>query len=230
MRSGSLVFLLLLGSIRESSQFFKSHNVRRWKQGDKIQMPSILIIRNAAHEILDDKEPILSKAVITEEGRLAAQGFGEELKKMPPDYFISCPASNCIDTIQEIMKSAGVAETKYVKDKLLSYSSFYKEPEAVSDLIKRFGRKEFYEDFLQYWLDGAEAWFMHPKDEHSDHILKKHVYRLETGITLMVAHGFTIDAIARAGGLPLQGPEPSDWTKHMEGIIITRKKHQHQEL
>jgi len=196
-------------------------------------MPSILIIRNAAHEILDDKEPILSKALITDEGRLAAQGFGEKLKKMPPNYFISCPASNCIDTIQEIMKSAGVAETKYSKNKLLSYSSFYKEPENVNYLIKKYGRKEFYEDFLQYWLDGAEAEFLHLKDEQSDWILEKHSDKLEKDTTLMVAHGFTIEAIARAGGLPAkspeppaEGPEPSHWSNHLEGIIITRKTHQ----
>jgi len=226
MRRGSLVFLLLLGSITECSLFFKSHKVRRWKLGDKIRKPSILIIRNAAHEILDDKEPKLDKALITEEGRLAARAFGEQLKKMPPDNFISCPASNCIDTIQEIMKSAGVAETKYTRDKLLSYSSFYSQPENVNYLIKKYGRKEFYEEFLQYWLDGAEAEFLHLKDEQSDYILEKHSYKLEKDTTLMVAHGFTIEAIARAGGLPAEGPEPSDWSNHLEGIIITRKTHQ----
>jgi len=225
MRSGSLVFLLLLGSITECSQFFRSHKVRRWKQGDKIRVPSILIIRTAAHEILDDKEPKLDKALITYDGRLAARAFGEQLKKMPPKYFISCPASNCIDTIQEIMKGGDIDETKYTKDKLLSYSSFYKEPENVKYLIKTYGRKEFYEEFLQYWLDGAEAEFLHLKDEQSDWILEKHIYNLEKDVTLMVAHGFTIEAIARAGGLPAEGPEPSDWSKHLEGIIITRKNH-----
>jgi len=226
MRNGSLVFLLLLGSITECSQFFKSHKVRRWKQGDKIRKPSILMIRNAAHDILPDKEPKLDKAQITDEGRLEAGAFGEQLKKMPPNNFISCPASNCIDTIQEIMKSAGVDETKYTKDKLLSYTSFYSQHKHISNLIKRFGRKEFYEDFLQYWLDGAEAQFLHLKDEQSDYILEKHSYKLEKDLTLMVAHGFTIEAIARAGGLPAEGPGPSDWSKHLEGIIITRKKHQ----
>merc|ERR1719273_2096095 len=99
------------------------------------------------------------------------------------------------------------------------------EPQLVTDLIKEFGRKEFYEEFLQYWLDGAEAEFLHLKDEQTDYILEKHSYKLEKDVTLMVAHGFTIEAIARAGGLPADGPEPSDWSKHLEGIIITRKKH-----
>jgi len=225
MLGGSLVFLLLLGSITECSLFFRSHNVRRWKQGDKIWKPSILIIRNAAHEILDDKEPILSKALITDEGRLAAQRFGKQLKMMPKN-FVSCPAGNCIDTIEEIMKSAGVDAERYTKDKLLSYSSFWKEPESVADLIKRFGRKEFYEEFVQYWLDGApDAEILQLKDEWSDHILEKYSDKLGKDITLMVAHGFTIEAIARAGGLPAEGPGPSDWCKHLEGIIITRKKH-----
>jgi len=227
MRSGSLVFLLLLGSITECSIFFKSHQARRWKAGDKIQKPSILIIRNAAHEILDDNEPILSKAKITDEGRLTAQRFGEQLRKMPPNTFISCPASNCIDTTQEIMKSAGVDKTKYTKDKLLSYSSFYSQPEHVADLIQRFGRKEFNEEYLDLWLQGAEAQFLHLKEEQSDYILEKHTDKLKKkDVTLMVAHGFTIEAIARAARLPEDGPGSAHWSKHLEGIIITRKKHQ----
>jgi len=227
MRSGSLVFLLLLGSVTECSLFFKSHKARRWKLGDKVRKPSILIIRNADHEILEDKEPILSKALITDEGRLAAQRFGEQLKNMPPKNFISCPASNCVDTTQEIMKSAGVDETKYTKDKLLSYSSFYSQPEHVADIIKRYGRKEFNEEYLDIWLQGAEAEFLHLKEEQSDHILERHTDKFEKkDVTLMVAHGFTIEAIARAAGLREQGPGSAHWSKHLEGIIITRKKHQ----
>jgi len=219
----SLVFVLILGSVMEGSQFFRSHQAKRWEQGDEIQTPSILIIRDAEHEVLDDKEPILSKALITENGRSTSQKFGEHLRKKPLTKCISCPASNCLETIKEIMKSAGMDETNYLQDKLLSYTSFYKLPERVADLIKEFGRKEFDEEFLEYWLEGAPAEFLHPRDEHANYILNKYSTHLNNGkgITLMVSHGFTIEALARAAGLGW-----SNWSKPLEGIIITRKYHQ----
>jgi len=187
MNSGSFIFLLLLGSITECSSFFDTHEIRRWKRGDQLLVPCIWMVRTAEYAILDDKESKLSKALITDKGRAQSKSFGEHVKEMPLSTFISSPVRNAIDTIKQIKKSAGLEDKKYTWDKLLSHSSFHKQPHRVANLIKDIGRARFYKEHLEPWLNGGKLDYLYPMKERADEILDKYRSTLKKGITLIVA-------------------------------------------
>ena len=184
------------------------------RQGSRV----LLMVRHAERPHIDHEDPTFGAALpITENGRLASEGYGARLREFAAEtQFYASPLSRTIMTAEAIARGMGLAAPDIPTDDKLGNGSFYfADQSAVFELFRD---GSFYEKVFAYLRDGRQIGFA-DLHEATDALEEWALARFTGRVGIFTTHDLYNGAFLKARGV-VESFTVETWIQFLDAAAI----------